>query len=98
MTAPTPWTIQSGDYRGRGGEAVVPVVDANGLLVADASSWYCSAEQMTDNAKLIAAAPALRDAVQTLAAVSGTVTIADGIATLPDNTTLDLAAILPALT
>ena len=53
---------------------------------------------MTDNAKLIAAAPALRDAVQTLAAVSGTVTIADGIATLPDNTTLDLAAILPALT
>ena len=98
MTAPTPWTIQSGDYRGRGGEAVVPVVDANGLLVADASSWYCSAAQMTDNATLIAASPALRDAVQTLAAVDGPVTISNGVATLPDNTTIDLAAILPALT
>lgn len=97
MTAPTPWTIQSGDYRGRGGEAVLPVVDANGLLVADASSWYCSAEQMSDNAKLLAASPALRDAVQMLAAVDGTVTISNGVATLPDNTTLDLAALLATL-
>lgn len=98
MTAPTPWTLQSGDYRGRGGEAVVPVVDANGLLVADASSWYCSAEQMESNAALIAASPTLRDAVQTLAAVSGSVTISNGVATLPDNSTMDLAAILAALT
>lgn len=98
MTAPTPWTLQPGDYRGRGGEAVRPVVDADGLLVADASSWYCSAEQMSDNAKLLAASPALRDAVQTLAAVSGTVTISNGVATLPDNSTLDLAAIFAALT
>lgn len=98
MTAPTPWTLQSGDYRGRGGEAVVPVVDANGLLVADASSWYCSAAQMTDNAKLLAVAPALRDAVQALAGVSGTVAFSNGVATLPDNSTMDLAAILAALT
>lgn len=96
MRSPTPWTLQAGEFRGRGGEVVRPILDSEGLLVADASAWY-RPDTLASNAALIAASPTLRDAVHTLAAVSGTITIDNGMATLPDSSTLDLAGLLADL-
>ena len=65
---PGPWKVDESEHHAVGGERIYKVITDRpmGGLVAGVSAWWVDTESARHNAHLIAAAPAMYEALQTL--------------------------------
>ena len=65
---PGPWKVDESEHHAVGGERIYKVITDRpmGGLVADVSAWWVDTESARHNAHLIAAAPAMYEALQAM--------------------------------
>jgi hypothetical protein len=67
---PGPWAVddpcENNKQHGPGGEQIFKVVSERGGLIADVSSWWVDTDSARKNARLIAAAPEMLDALKNM--------------------------------